>query len=70
MKNEMKYPRLRELIKSHKESYGDFAIFLGISYSALNYKFIGKQGFTKKQIKMIQEHYKLSATETFKIFFE
>ncbi len=70
MKNEMYYQKLRKLIKQRKDRFSDFADFLGISYSALNYKFIGKQTFTKEQIKKTQERYGLSAKETYEIFFE
>lgn len=63
------------LLKSHMAKKGEtqavLAEAMGISLSRLNAKINGTSGaeFTQTEISFISERYKLSASETMKIFF-
>jgi predicted XRE-type DNA-binding protein len=64
-RNRMEELKFKAYCVSHKIRQGEIAELLDIALPNVNEKLNGKQAFTIKQIKILCEHYGISAEEYF-----
>ena len=64
----MKYENLKKLLKQKHIKLKDYATYLGITYTALSYKFSGKQEFSASQINKTRSLLNLKEKEVVKLF--
>ena len=66
----MKYSEFKKYLHGKRIKLKDFAEWLGITYTALTYKFKGEQNFTVKQIAQIAIKFQFTNEQIVEYFFK
>ena len=66
MKREAKYPKLRQEMKSQKETQKKLAELLGLTRGTISKKLAGKIEWSISEVETICEHYKKDYYQLFK----